>query len=115
MALTPFDQHATTETMAIWLRKRRPPLAIRDGLDIGWRLKAQSLVIFEIRPDWQNQLEKYERPIAKTTFNQRSGLWKIFWQRRDSKWHGYPPHLHVPSVKAFLQVVDADAMGCFWG
>ncbi len=115
MTPNPLDRHAATETMALWLQKRRPPPAIRDELDIGWRLEAQSVTLFETRPDWQNPLDKYERPIAKTTFNQRTGLWKIFWQRRDMKWHGYTPILHVPSLAAFLAVVDEDAMGCFWG
>ena len=115
MAPTPLDRHATTETMALWLQKHRPQPAIRDELDIGWRLEAQSLVLFETRADWQNPLEKHERPFAKATFNQRTGLWKIFWHRQDLKWHGYTPHLHAASTEAFLAVVDEDAMGCFWG
>ena len=115
MALNPLDRHATTETLALWLQKRRPPPAIRDELDIGWRCERQSVTLFEIRPDWKNPREKHERPFAKTTYNQRTGLWKIFWRRQDLKWHGYTPQLHVPSVATFLQVVDQDAMGCFWG
>ena len=49
MAPTPLDRHTTTETMALWLQKRFPPPAIRNKLDIGWRLEAQSLLLFETR------------------------------------------------------------------
>lgn len=42
-------------------------------------------------------------------------VWKIFWQRRDLKWHGYDPVPTVGSVDKFLEVVDRDQYCCFWG
>ena len=94
---------------------RRPRPEIRDQVDLGWRTDGYSVLLFEARALFDEPTRKVECPIAKTTYNRRQNLWKIFWQRQDLKWHGYTPHLHVQSVEAFLKVVEEDAYGCFWG
>src|SRR5213079_3369603 len=56
-----------------------------------------------------------EHPVAKATFVRSKNRWRIFWMRRDLKWHGYEPNLEVQSLKAFLNVVDRDEYCCFFG
>ncbi|MEE9441962.1 MAG: DUF3024 domain-containing protein [candidate division Zixibacteria bacterium] len=98
-----------------FLEKRRPPENIRDQLDIGFRIKGQSIEIIEIRPVWNNPEEKMESPVAKTTYVRKQNVWKVYWQRADLKWHGYSPKPEVSSIEEFLDLVDEDAMCCFWG
>ncbi|WP_370691331.1 DUF3024 domain-containing protein [Bradyrhizobium sp.] len=57
----------------------------------------------------------YEHPIAKATYNKNKKNWKIFWQRADLKWHDYEPHLEAASIEEFLNVVEKDDHGCFFG
>jgi hypothetical protein len=42
-------------------------------------------------------------------------LWRIFWMRRDLKWHGYEPHPEARNLEAFLTVVGRDEYCCFFG
>ncbi len=98
-----------------YLDGRRPRVEIRHKLDLGFRLEKQSLVIFEIRPDWQNPEIKRESMIAKTTFVRSQNVWKIYWQRADFKWHLYEPAGEVETVEKFFEVLDRDEYGCFWG
>lgn len=101
--------------MERFLEKRRPPTEIREKLDISYRIEKQSVIIFEIRPRWDNPSQKIEGKIAKATFVQKTRTWKIFWQRADLCWHGYEPNREVKSFEDFLEVVDKDEYCCFWG
>ena len=38
-----------------FLEKRRPPVHIRDKLDIDCRIDGQNVEVQEIRPDWQDE------------------------------------------------------------
>lgn len=113
-----FDIIKTAETIFAldhFLEKRRPPVEIRNKVDLAYRIENQSIELFEIRPHWQKPDEKIENPIAKTTWVETQKCWKIYWMRADLKWHLYQPVAKVKTIEEFLKVVDADAHGCFWG
>lgn len=98
-----------------FLARRRPPVEIRDKLDLAWRIEGQSVVIFSIRPCWRDASKKMEEPAAKATYVRKTSRWKIFWMRADLKWHSYPTQPEAIFFEEFLAVVDEDADGCFWG
>lgn len=115
MALSEFEIKRCEKAVAGFFQKRRPPPHLRGKVDLAFRIKGQSVEIYEIRAHWEDADKKLESPIAKATYNRRSRNWKIFWQRADLKWHGYTPHLVVSSIEAFLDVVDKDEHSCFFG
>ncbi len=98
-----------------YVQKRRPPPPIRPKLDIGFRVAGQSLEIFEVRPAWREPGVTLEQPVAKATYVKSRQSWKVFWMRQDLKWHSYSPTPTVDSVEEFLELVEADSHGCFWG
>ena len=98
-----------------FLEQKRPPVEIRDQVDIGYRIDKQSVEIFEIRPVFMKPKKKTEIPVAKTTFERTSGSWKIYWQKSDLKWHTYEVDPVVKNLGDFLQIVIEDEMSCFWG
>jgi len=53
--------------------------------------------------------------MAKATYVRTRGAWRVFWQRRDLKWHGYEPRPEVDSIDEFASVVAEDAHACFFG
>jgi hypothetical protein len=115
MAFTPLERDHVRQGMEAFLKRRRPPPAIRDQLDIGYRIADQSVEIFEIRPDWRGSGGTNETHVAKTTYVRTDDRWKVFWMRRDLRWHGYEPAREVDSLDAVLRVVERDDQGCFWG
>lgn len=115
MAFTPKQLSHIEAAMTDFLTRRRPPEEIRDRLDLSWRVEGQSVVIFSIRPLWNDESRKIEDPAAKATYNRRTNRWKIYWMRADLKWHAYPPHPEALFFEEFLAVVDEDESGCFWG
>lgn len=98
-----------------FIEKLRPPVHVRQELDISFRIDGQSVIIFEIRPQWDNPDKKIECMVAKTTFVRTKNIWKIYWQRADLKWHIYKPADQVDRFEEFLKIVSEDAFGCFWG
>jgi hypothetical protein len=115
MALTDVELRRCERDLEVFLARKRPPPHMRDRLDIGYRIAGQSVELFEIRPDWQDPTRKMETPVAKATFVRTRNVWRVFWMRRDLKWHGYDPNREVVSLEAFLNVVDRDEYGCFFG
>ena len=115
MALSEFELRRCERDLARFMERRRPPEHIREQLDIGWRIESQSVQIFCIRPDWHDSTLTRETPVAKATFVRTQNHWRVFWMRRDLKWHGYEPHQVVRSLEHFLQIVDRDEHCCFFG
>ena len=115
MAFTELEGKRVEKAVEAFVQKRRPPSHIRPKLDIGFRLKGQSIEIFEIRPLWSDPTKILEESVAKATYVKTLALWKVYWKRADGKWHSYPPVPKVGTVDKFLELVDADAHGFFWG
>jgi len=98
-----------------YVEARRPPEHIRDKVDLSFRIEDQSVVIFEIRPFWRNPEKIIESMVAKASFVRTENIWKIYWQRADMKWHSYGPEPEVDTIDEFLEVVEEDSHGCFFG
>ena len=115
MALSEFEQKRCERIVGAFIEARRPAADIRQQLDLGFRVADQSVVIFEVRPQWNQPAVRREHPVAKATYVKTDSVWRVFWQRRDLKWHCYDPAPEVDSLEAFLQLVNEDEHGCFWG
>lgn len=115
MVLSQSETQKYEKEVRAFVEKRRPPQHIRDELDLGFRLKGQSVEIFEIRPLWRSPSEKIEEAVAKATYVKTKKVWKVYWQRADLKWHRYDPDPEVPSLQEFLAIVDRDEYACFFG
>ncbi len=113
------EEELQTHKIALdaFLEKRRPPEEIRDQVDIAYSdsVDNQSIMILEIRPVFMQPGKKVEMAVAKATFERTSDTWKIYWQRSNMKWVSYEPVPAVGRLEEFLQLVDEDRMGCFWG
>jgi len=115
MAFSEFELKRYEKVVHAFIDRRRPPIQIRNELDLGYRIKGQSVEIFEIRPFWGNSEEKIEEAVAKVTYIKRKNTWKVYWQRADLKWHSYDPEPEVASLEAFLGIVERDKYACFFG
>ena len=101
--------------VAAFVAKRRPPLHLRDQVDLSFRFDGRSVEIFEIRPRWQRPGERGEESVGKARYMKSRDKWLVYWKRADLKWHKYGPSPEVNTVDAFLRLVDEDEYGCFFG
>jgi Protein of unknown function (DUF3024) len=103
------------EAMENFLAGIRPPEHLRSKLDIGYKIEGQSIIVFELRPQWDNPELIKEHPVAKSTFVNAKNHWKIFWMKADLKWHSYTPKPTVRTIQDFTKIVAEDQHHCFWG
>ena len=115
MAFSEFEEKRYAKTVHAYIEKRRPPVYLRKEIDLSYRLKGQSIEIFEVRPAWDDPNTIIEHPVAKATYVKSKGIWKIYWQRADLKWHRYDPVPLVETLDDFILVVEKDEYACFFG
>lgn len=115
MAFTNTQIQEIKKAAAKYLYYNRPPLEIRDKLDLAYRIEGQSVYVVEIRPRWDKPDEKTEDPVAKTTFVKTKNQWKIFWLRGNLKWYLYKPVPYVKNISDFFDLVTEDKLNCFFG
>ena len=115
MALSEFERKRFERIVGAFIEKRRPPPHVRPKLDLGFRVAGQSIELFEVRPRYDKPSEKLEHAFAKATYVKAQGVWRVFWQRADLKWHRYDPAPEVPSLEDFLVLVQEDKHACFFG
>lgn len=113
--LNELEKKRIENVVGAFVTRRRPPLHIRKEVDLDFRLRGQSIEIFEIRPVWQGNGETQEIPIAKATFVRTRGVWQLYWQRRDLKWHRYELFPEAKAIDEIVAEIDADPYACFWG
>ena len=115
MAFSEIEIKRIEKDMEGYLVQVRPPAHMRDEIDIGYRIKDQSVEVFEIRPPFRKPTQKTEESVAKATYVKRAKEWRIYWMRADLKWHRYEPEPQVKSLAKFLNIIEEDAYGCFYG
>ncbi len=115
MAFAEIELAKYRRTLDAWIEKNRPPPEVRPKLDFGYRIAGQSVELFEIRSTFGRPGEKRENPFAKATWNRSRGVWQVYWQRADLKWHSYQPVKAVGTLDKFLQTVREDKYACFFG
>ena len=85
MAFSEFERKRCERAAQNYIAANRPPVPIRNELDLGYRLQDQSVEIFEIRPLWRDPGEKVEQAVAKATYVKKDATWKVYGQRADLK------------------------------
>ena len=115
LVLNAIEKQKIDKVVGEFVESRRPPLSMRAQVDLAYRLTGQSVELFEIRPVWQGNGETREDPIAKATFVRTRGIWQLYWQRADLKWHAYEPLPKARTLEEIVAEIDADPCCCFWG
>ena len=98
-----------------WLERVRPREDMRDKVDVGYSFKNNVLLLFEIRPQWDDPSTMKEYPFARAKFIKTQSIWEIYWLRASGKWELYAPFPITASVAIFLKTVEEDKLHCFRG
>lgn len=98
-----------------YVTKNRPPIEIRDQLDLGCSCENNVIELFEIRPVWSKPGEYQNLSFAKIKYVRTQKIWKLFWMRATGKWQSYEPHPESSNLNDLLTIIDKDKYGCFRG
>lgn len=114
MALSEIQRAQVTRRLAAFC-DGRVPAAVRNKVRVGFRIKGNEVVLFEERPGFQRPNEWREMTVAKFKYIGTQGLWRLYCQHRDLRWHEYQRLPAARSIDRLLAEVDADPTGIFWG
>jgi hypothetical protein len=81
----------------------------------GYRIEGNAVVLYEERPAFWAPHGWQEMAVAKCTYVGTQGVWRLFCQHRDRRWHTYQALPAASSLVKLLKEVDADPTGIFWG
>ena len=115
MAFTNEQYEVIKTMMNAYINSHRPPAYIRAQLDIGWRMENQTLILYEIRPDWTKPSEICHIEYAKAVWVERQQEWHIYWLLSNMKWLRYEGLESTVNLQRFLIEVEEDPKGCFHG
>jgi hypothetical protein len=97
------------------LCRKRSPAHLKEKVSVEYRVKGHDVVVYERRPYWRDPNEITETPVAKMKFVRTANEWRLYWMRRDLKWHGYDMLNPSKDLEGLVEEIDADPHGCFFG
>lgn len=98
-----------------YIESIRPPMELRNKVDIAYSYENSEVIFFEIRPDWNDEKIYHKYPFVKAKFVKSQKIWKIYWIRATGKWELYQPQPSVRNIQSFIEIVEEDEQGCFRG
>ena len=94
---------------------RRKDLEIRKELDMGYSWDGRIVLLYEIRPQWNNPENILHHEFAKIRYYKSREEWNLYWMRASGKWEAYEPHPVATHLGKLLEIIKADNYGCFFG
>ncbi|ERM81335.1 hypothetical protein P872_10655 [Rhodonellum psychrophilum GCM71 = DSM 17998] len=115
MEFNPFHLREIQSILNPWLEEKRPPVELREEMDLQCTIKDQNIVLEEISPSFRSPTIKLTIPLAKITFVNAKNEWKIYWMRASGKWELYKPDKKISTLEEILKEISDDPYGCFFG
>jgi hypothetical protein len=95
-------------------RDRQQP-GYRDHLEFIYENSGHNVSIYEVRPGWGDPSAKTKMGIARFKFIRSKGEWRLYWMRRELKWHRYDEAGATGAdLKRLVQIVAEDRWCAFF-
>ena len=114
MALPELVRLAVEKKLSEYCR-RKVPSHVADQLRIGFRLRGNSVTLFESRPFYADPSRWIDVVVAQFRYDSETATWTLYWPDRNSRWHYYVDLDPSRNFEKLLVEVDDDPSGIFWG
>ncbi|WP_041531413.1 DUF3024 domain-containing protein [Syntrophotalea carbinolica] len=94
---------------------KRVPGHWRDKIRVEFRVRGDSVELFESRPLHNDPDSWISTRIARFKKSARNGLWNLYCAGRDAQWQRYAASTPQRDIEALLRIVEQDTIGAFWG
>lgn len=91
------------------------PSAARDKVKLFFKIRGNSVTLYETRPHFMDPSIWTENPVAQFRFDEKTKKWDLYCCDRNSKWHLYIDMDSSVNFDDLLKEVDSDPTGIFWG
>lgn len=112
MPISEIERRKAERVLEEYCSRRTDP-AIRDQLEIVYRLEGNYAYIAERRPDWIDRSIVRDHDVAKFRFVVKSRTWHLYWRDRNQRWHRFEEYAPSRDLESLLAVVDEEPI--FYG
>ena len=112
MPISGIERRKAERTLQDYCERRTNP-AVRDKLEVVYRLEGNFAYIAERRPDWLDGSIVRDHDVAKFRFIVKQRAWVLSWRDRNLKWHRFPDCEPAADIGEPLPVVDSEPI--FYG
>jgi len=103
-------------TIKKYVESLRPEdLEIRKQVDIGYSYDGKVVILFEIRPKWDDPKKIQQIDFAKIRYYKSRKEWDLYWMRASGKWKLYEPLPVSTHLEKIIEIIKEDKHGCFYG
>ncbi|TXD47768.1 DUF3024 domain-containing protein [Polaribacter sp. IC073] len=103
-------------TIKEYVESLRPEnIEVRKQVDIGYSYGGKVIILFEIRPEWDNPKKMEQIDFAKIRHYKSKKKWNLYWMRASGKWEIYKPFPESTHLGEIIEIIKKDEHGCFYG
>ena len=88
---------------------------IRKKIDSEYSYDGKVVILYEVRPFWDNPNEIQKSAFAKIRFYKSKRIWSLYWMRASGEWKLYAPCPESSHLEKLIEIIKEDALGCFFG
>ncbi len=114
MAFSELELKRIDRTIGDLCRRLSPPEHASE-LRVVYEVEGHSVSMYEERPPWDGVGGWTRMGIARFRLVRSRGEWRLYWMRRDLRWHRYETEEAANDLGALVAVVEADEYGAFFG
>ncbi len=114
MAFSEFELKLIENTVGE-MCQRRSPVHLNDQIRTVYKVINHSVEVYEQRPRWNKPEEWTSTRVAKFLYTRTTKKWKLYWMRKDLKWHLYKPVPESTRIEKLVEEVDEDPYSTFFG
>jgi len=111
----PRDILINTESKLSLYCDKKIPKAIRDKLTLDYKVKGNTIILFERRPHFIYKNKKIECSIAKIKYLPITREWKLYYMDRNLRWRKYWNYEPKKRISTIIKEIDEDPTCIFWG
>jgi hypothetical protein len=95
--------------------EKKVPITIRNKVSLHYKIKGNSIFLYEKRPHYLLKDKILEEPVAKIKYLPNSKEWQLFYQDRNLRWHEYWDLGPEKAISKLIEEIDEDPTCIFWG
>ena len=114
MALPDVTRARIEKRLSEYCENKVPP-EMRDKHRLGFKVRGNSVTLFEERPSFFNPFEWVEIVLAQFRYDPKKKKWTLYCADRNSRWHQYWDLEPDKDFEVLLREVEEDPTFIFWG